>query len=336
MRARFSLVGSVGLCYLKKTLSRFAITGAAGFIGSNLARAILERGHAVVGIDNFLTGKRENLAWIAGDFELVEGDVRDLDLLRRAFRGANYVLHHAALASVPWSVAEPKLAHDHNATGTLNALVAARDVGVDRFVLASTSAVYGDEAVVPSREDHALKPESPYAATKLIGELYAALFHRAYGLPTVSLRYFNVFGPRQDPKSAYAAAIPIFVRKALAGEAPVIFGDGEQTRDFVYVDDVVAANLLACAAGPEACGEAFNIGGGGRVTVNALCREIIALVGANVAPVHAPPRAGDVRHSQADIGKARRSLGFEPAFDVAKGLQKAIGWYEGGRARDEA
>jgi len=318
----------------KVTLSRFVITGAAGFIGSNLARAILERGHAVVGVDNFLTGKRENLAGIAGEFELVEGDVRDLELMRRAFRGADYVLHHAALASVPWSMAEPALAHDHNATGTMNALIAARDAGVKRFVLASTSAVYGDGAQVPCREDQPLEPESPYAATKLIGELYAALFFRAYGLSTAMLRYFNVFGPRQDPKSAYAAAIPIFVRKALAGEAPVIFGDGEQTRDFVYVDDVVAADLLACAAGPEVSGEAFNIGGGARVTINDLCREIVGLVGSKVAPVHAPQRPGDVLHSQADIGKARRLLGFEPAFDVASGLRKAIGWYEKGRTGD--
>ena len=321
------MVGPGRLCYPKKALIRYVITGAAGFIGSNLTRAILERGHAVVGIDNFLTGKRENLAGIAGEFELVEGDVRDAELLRRAFRGATYVLHHAALASVPWSVAEPALAHDHNATGTLNALVAARDAGVERFVLASTSAVYGDGAQVPCGEDQPLRPESPYAATKLIGESYAALFHRTYGLPTIALRYFNVFGPRQDPQSAYAAAIPIFARKALAGEPPVIFGDGEQTRDFVHVDDVIAANLLACAASGPACGEAFNIGGGARVTVNALCREIIALVGADVAPVHAPPRAGDVRHSLADIGKARRVLGFEPAFDVATGLRQAIGWY---------
>ena len=308
-------------------MSRFVITGAAGFIGSNLARAILERGHAVVGVDSFLTGKRENLAGIAGEFELVEGDVRDLEGMRRAFRGADYVLHHAALASVPWSMAEPGLAHEHNATGTLNALIAARDAGVQRFVLASTSALYGDGAQVPCREDQPLRPESPYAATKLIGELYAALFHRAFGLSTAMLRYFNVFGPRQDPRSAYAAAIPIFVRKALAGEAPVIFGDGEQTRDFVYVDDVVAANLAACAAGPDVGGEAFNIGGGARVTINDLCREIVGSVGSKVAAVHAPPRPGDVLHSQADIGKARRLLGFEPAFDVAKGLRKAIGWY---------
>jgi nucleoside-diphosphate-sugar epimerase len=318
----------------KLTVSRFAITGAAGFIGSNLARALLARGHAVVGIDNLLTGKRENLADLAGAFEFVAGDVRDLDALRRAFAGADYVLHHAALASVPWSVAEPALAHDHNATGTLHALIAARDAGVARFVLASTSAVYGDGAAVPCREDHPPRPESPYAATKLIGEQYAALFHRAYGLPTIALRYFNVFGPRQDPRSAYAAAIPIFVRKALAGEPPLIFGDGEQTRDFVHVDDVVAANLLACAAGPEACGEAYNIGGGARVTVNALCREIVALCGAAVAPVHAPERPGDVRHSQADIGKARRALGFAPAVALADGLRAAIGWYRERRGGD--
>ena len=312
----------------KNSLSRFAITGAAGFIGSNLSRAILERGHAVVGIDSFLTGKRENLAGVAGDFELVEGDIRDVELLRRAFRGADFVLHHAALASVPWSVAEPALAHDHNATGTLNALVAARDAGVKRFVLASTSAVYGDGARVPCREDDPLRPESPYAATKLVGEQYAALFQRLYALEAVSLRYFNVFGPRQDPASAYSGVLARFCAAFCGNEEITIFGDGEQTRDFVYVDDVIAANLLACAAGPEAVGEAFNIGGGARVTINDLCREIVALVGSKVAPVHVAPRAGDVLHSQADIGKARKLLGFAPAFDVASGLRKAIGWYE--------
>jgi nucleoside-diphosphate-sugar epimerase len=309
-------------------VSQFVITGAAGFIGSNLASALLGRGHAVVGVDNLLAGKRENLAEVGGGMTFLEGDVRDLALMRRACEGADYVLHHAALASVPWSMAEPALAHEHNVTGTLHAMIAARDAGVRRFVLATTSAVYGDGGAVPSREDQPLRPESPYAATKLMGEQYAALFARAFGLSTVGLRYFNVFGPRQDPGSAYAAAIPIFVRKALAGEAPVIFGDGEQTRDFVYVEDVVEANLLACAAGPEASGEVFNIGGGASITVNALCREITALVGGGVAPVHAPRRAGDVLDSRADIGKARRVLGFAPRFSVADGLRRAIGWYE--------
>jgi nucleoside-diphosphate-sugar epimerase len=308
-------------------VSKFVVTGAAGFIGSNLASALLERGHAVVGVDNFLTGKRENLSAVGGGMAFIEGDVRDLELMRRACDGADYVLHHAALASVPWSMAEPALAHEHNATGTLHALIAARDAGVRRFVLATTSAVYGNEGAVPSREDQPLRPESPYAATKLMGEQYAALFARAFGLSTVGLRYFNVFGPRQDPASAYAAAIPIFVRKALCGEPAVIFGDGEQTRDFVYVDDVVEANLLACAAGAEASGEVFNVGGGANVTINGLCREIVALVGTAVAPVHAPPRAGDVVHSKADIAKARRLLGYEPRCSVAQGLARAIGWY---------
>jgi nucleoside-diphosphate-sugar epimerase len=308
-------------------MSRFVVTGVAGFIGSNLASALLARGHEVAGVDNFLTGKRENVAAVGGGLELLEGDVRDLDLMRRACAGADFVLHHAALASVPWSMAEPALAHEHNATGTLHALIAARDAGVQRFVLASTSAVYGDGAAVPCREEQPLRPGSPYAATKLIGEQYAALFARAYGLSTVALRYFNVFGPRQDPASAYAAAIPIFVRKALAAEAPVIFGDGEQTRDFVHVDDVVEANLLACAAPPEASGRAFNIGGGASVTVNALCRHVADLVGTGVAPVHAAPRPGDVRHSRAEIGAARRVLGFAPRIDVPGGLGRTIDWY---------
>ena len=309
-------------------MAKFVVTGAAGFIGSNLASALLARGHAVVGVDNLLTGKRENVAAVGPGMAFVEGDVRDLEVMRRACDGADFVLHHAALASVPWSMAEPALAHAHNATGTLHALIAARDAGVKRFVLATTSAVYGNDGPVPSREDQPLRPESPYAATKLMGEQYAALFTRAFGLSTVGLRYFNVFGPRQDPASAYAAAIPIFVKRALAGDPPVIFGDGEQTRDFVYIDDVVEANLLACTAGPEASGEVFNVGGGASVTVNALCREIAALVGSAVAPVHAPPRAGDVVHSRADISKARRALAYEPRCSVAEGLGRAIGWYE--------
>jgi len=306
---------------------RYLVTGAAGFIGSNLAEGILAAGHRVVGIDNFLTGKRENIESFRDRMEFHEGDIRDLPLVRQLCEGVDFVLHHAALASVPWSVDDPVLAHDHNVTGTLNVLVAARDAGVKRVVAAVTSAAYGDTEVMPCREDQPVESLSPYAATKLMDEMYAALFSKIYGLPTVGLRYFNVFGKRQDPDSAYAAAIPVFVQKALQGEPPVIFGDGEQTRDFVYIEDVIEANLRACEAGPEADGQVFNIGTGKSVTVNALCNRILELLDVDIVPKHGPMRKGDVLHSLADIEKARRILGFSPVFDVMTGLEKSIGWY---------
>jgi len=306
----------------------FLITGAAGFIGSNLARALVDKGSSVIGVDCFLAGKRENLTGIGEGFRFVEGDIRDPALLPPLCAGVDFVLHHAAMASVPWSVAQPALAHAHNVTGTFNVLAAAREAGVRRVVMASTSAVYGNRDLLPSREDQPLDPLSPYAVTKLMGEHYLAMFSRVWGLPTVGLRYFNVFGPRQDPTSAYAAAIPIFTRALLRGERPVIFGDGEQTRDFVFVEDVIRANLLACEAGPGVDGRVFNIGTGTRITVNRLCGLLGSLLGAGQEPVHGPARDGDALHSMADISRAREALGFEPAFDVGAGLERAIGWYK--------
>ena len=308
-------------------MSGYLVTGVAGFIGSNLAEGILAAGHRVVGVDNFLTGKRENIASFQDRMEFHEGDIRDLPLMRRLCEGVDFVLHHAALASVPWSVDDPVLAHDHNVTGTLNVLVAARDAGVKRVVAAVTSAAYGDTEIMPCVENQPVESLSPYAATKLMDEMYAALFSRIYGLPTVGLRYFNVFGKRQDPDSAYAAAIPVFVRKALRDEPPVIFGDGEQTRDFIFIEDVIEANLKACEAGPEADGQVFNIGTGKSVTINALCNRILELLGVDLTPEHGPIRKGDVLHSLADIEKARRILGFSPVFDVMTGLEKSIDWY---------
>ena len=308
-------------------MKTFLITGAAGFIGSNLVRGLLARGERVVGVDNFLTGRRENLEGLSGDWTFREGDIRDPETMRELCEGADFVLHHAALASVPWSVEEPLLAHEHNVTGTLNILLAARDAGVKKVVAAVTSAAYGDLEELPSRETGPVQPMSPYAATKLMDELYYDLFTRIYELPCIGLRYFNVFGPRQDPGSAYAAAIPKFVQKLLRGEQPTIFGDGEQSRDFVFVEDVLRANLAACEAGPGADGRVFNIGTGQRVTVNDLCAEIARLLEVEANPIHGPERAGDVRHSLADISLAKEHLGFEPAFTVASGLERAIGWY---------
>jgi nucleoside-diphosphate-sugar epimerase len=309
-------------------MTSFLVTGAAGFIGSNLVEALIADGEQVIGLDNLLTGKRENLEGFSERFRFVEGDVRDLETLRGLCGGVDFVLHQAALASVPWSIDDPGLAHEHNTTGTHNVLVAAREAGVERVVLASSSAVYGDTEVVPSPESLPLRPTSPYAATKVAAEAFAAAFNGSMGLEVVALRYFNVYGPRQDPASGYAAAIPAFVSRALAGERPVIFGDGGQTRDFVYVEDVVRANLLACAAPDRACGRAFNIGTGRAVTVSELAAVILELAGADLEPDHGPERSGDVRHSCADITAAGQALGFAPRFDLRAGLDKTLDWYK--------
>lgn len=307
-------------------MARFLVTGAAGFIGSNLVEALLRAGEAVRGLDNFLTGKRENLRGLEAA-EFLEGDVRDPETCARACEGVEYVLHQAALGSVPRSVENPVLSNECNVTGTLNMLVAARDAGVRRFVFAASSSAYGDTPTLPKVETMSARPLSPYALTKHVGEQYCRIFTDLYGLETVSLRYFNVFGRRQDPFGAYAAVIPRFVSSLLAGCSPEIYGDGEQTRDFTYVADVVQANRKACAAPREACGEVFNVACGARISLNELHREIARLLGSDREPVYAPPRAGDVRHSLADVGKARRLLAYEPTYDVRRGLEEAIGWY---------
>ncbi|MEW6486432.1 MAG: SDR family oxidoreductase [Thermodesulfobacteriota bacterium] len=307
-------------------MPRFLVTGAAGFIGSNLVEALLARGETVRGLDNFLTGKRENLRGLEAA-EFLEGDVRDPEACARACEGVDYVLHQAALGSVPRSLANPLLSNECNVTGTLQMLLAARDAGARRFVFAASSSAYGDTPTLPKVETMAPRPLSPYALTKLTGEQYCRLFSELYGLETVSLRYFNVFGRRQDPSGAYAAVIPRFVSALLAGCSPEIYGDGEQTRDFTYVADVVQANLKACTAPREACGQVFNVACGERISLNGLYREIARLLGSDRHPVYAAARAGDVRHSLADIGAARRLLGYEPSHDVRRGLEEAIGWY---------
>ncbi len=304
----------------------YLVTGGAGFIGSHIVERLVRLGARVRVLDNFLTGKRENLAPFAGAVELIEGDIRDLETCRKAVEGVGCVLHQAALASVPRSMQDPILADAINVAGTLNLLVAARDAGVRSFVLASSSAVYGDAAVTPQKEGKEGAPLSPYAAGKRAAEEYCRAFSALYGLRTASLRYFNVFGPRQDPASSYAAVIPLFITKMLRGEAPDIHGDGEQSRDFIYVGDVAEANILAAAA-PGLRGEAINVASGEGMTVNALAAKINAVLGTRLAPVHGAERRGDVRHSVADVSAAEARLGFRPAVPFEEGLERTIRWH---------
>jgi UDP-glucose 4-epimerase len=303
----------------------YLITGGAGFIGSHMVRTLLERGERVRILDNFATGKREHLVPLAGRIEVIEGDVRYLNNVQEAVAGADYVLHLAALPSVARSVRTPIESNDVNVVGTLNLLVAARDAGVKRVVYSASSSAYGNSVTLPKEETMPSDPLSPYAVNKLTGELYCRTFTRVYGLETVSLRYFNVFGPRQDPTSQYSAVIPRFIQAALGGKPPVIYGDGEQSRDFSYVQNAVEASLLACTA-PGVAGETINVGCGHRVTLNELVRMIGRLTGRAIEPVYEAPRAGDVRHSLAGIEKAARLLGYTPIVGLEEGLQRTIEW----------
>ncbi|HEY9428706.1 MAG TPA: SDR family oxidoreductase [Gemmatimonadaceae bacterium] len=303
---------------------RYVVTGGAGFIGSHLVEHLVGEGQDVVVLDDFSTGKRENIApWLDG-IELMEGSVTDPAACARAFSGADYVLHQAALPSVPRSIKDPVASHAVNATGTLNVLLAARDAGVKRVVYAASSSAYGNTPELPKREEMVARPLSPYAVAKLSGEQYCRAFHASFGVPTVALRYFNVFGPRQDPTSQYAAVVPKFITMALGGEAPTIFGDGNQTRDFTFVANVVRANLLACEAGPDALGEVFNVGCGERISVNDLWNRIRALVGTDVEARHEPSRTGDVRDSLASLDRIRAILGYEPVVGVGEGLRRLV------------
>lgn len=307
-------------------MSVFLVTGGAGFIGSHLVDRLVERGHQVRVLDNFETGKRENLAASAGKIELIEGDIRDQPTLRRAMREVSVVFHLAALGSVPRSIADPLTTDAVNVGGTLKLLVAAREAKVKRFVFSSSSSVYGETSVMPQHERLPCRPISPYGVSKLAGEQYCRAFHHSYGLATISLRYFNVFGPRQDPTSQYAAVIPRFISRLLRNEPPIIFDDGQQSRCFTYVDNVVEANLLAAAA-PQVAGEAVNISSPASVTINEVAGRISQLLNKQIEPIHAAPRPGDIRHSLGDISLARELIGFAPAIDFAEGLQRAIGWY---------
>ena len=307
---------------------RVLVTGGAGFVGSHLVRACLDAGEEVRVFDDFSTGKRANLSGVHRDVELVEASVVDARALERAARGCEVVYHEAAIASVPRSVEDPVGTDLVNSTGTLHALEAARRAGVRRFVFAGSTAVYGDGEELPKREDMPPRPRSPYALQKLAGELYCEQFARLYGLEAIALRYFNVFGPRQDPHSMYAGVIPLFVEALRRGQRPRIFGDGLQSRDFVYVGDVVAANRAAARAPASAAGNSINVGRGVRVSLLELLAEIAAALGvAKPEPVFEPARAGDVRHSQADISRAKTLLGWEPSVTLEDGLRETVRWY---------
>ena len=308
---------------------RYVVTGGAGFIGSHLAEYLVKMGREVVVLDDFSTGSLGNIASILDSIELVEGSVTDADVCEAVIDGADFVLHQAALPSVPRSVRDPVATHEVNATGTLNVLVAARHAGVRRVVFAASSSVYGNTPTLPKQEEMATQPLSPYAVSKLAAEGYCRAFHVAHRLETVALRYFNIFGPRQDPDSQYAGVIPRLITAAFENHSPVIFGDGEQTRDFTYVDNPVHANLLACEAPAEAAGQVFNVGCGQRISVNHLWACIRRLVGTSVAAKHAPARPSDVRDSQASIERANRVLGYTPKTDLRDGLERTLAFYAG-------
>jgi nucleoside-diphosphate-sugar epimerase len=307
-------------------MAHYLVTGGAGFIGSHLSEELVRRGHRVRVADSLITGKRGNLAHISG-VDFLEGDLADLEVARRAVAGCDYVLHQAAIPSVPRSVKDPLTSNRANVDGTLNVLVASRDAGVKRLVFAASSSAYGDTPTLPKHEKMPTNPLSPYALQKVIGEEYLRMFTRLYGLETVAIRYFNVFGPRQDPTSPYSGVISVFATALLENRSPTIFGDGHQTRDFTYVANVVDGVLRACEA-PGASGEVINVATGGRISLNQLFEEMRKLIGATtVSPTYAEGRKGDVRDSQADITKARELLGYEPSVSFEEGLTKTVDWY---------
>ena len=307
-------------------MGRWLVTGGAGFIGSHLARTLLDRGESVRVADNLSTGKPSNLAVLDGKAEVLIGDLADSAFSREAVAGVDLVLHQAAIPSVPRSVSDPLTSHRANVDATLTLLVAARDAGVRRLVYAGSSSAYGDTEVLPKREDMPANPLSPYALQKLVGEQYLQMFMRLYGLDTVTTRYFNVFGPRQDPSSPYSGVIALFTSRLLAGLPAVITGDGTQTRDFTYIDNVVDG-VLRAATTPDAAGRVINVATGRQISINQLAQTIQGLLGSNLAVQYAEPRAGDVRDSLADIGLARKVLGYEPLVSFEEGLQRTIDWY---------
>jgi len=306
----------------------YLITGIAGFIGSSIAHELLRRGESVRGLDNFSTGKPENLADLRARIDFREADLLDLSSVADACRGVDYILHEAAIPSVPRSIKDPIESNRANVDGTLNLLVAARDAKVKRVVYASSSSLYGDTPTLPKREDMMPNPISPYAVSKLTGEYYMTSFFRVYGLQTVSLRYFNVFGPHQDPTSMYSGVMAIFISKMLAGEQASIYGDGEQSRDFTFVENVIHANLLAChAPAAEVAGKSFNVATNRRITLNETYARLQKLTGYSGAPKYAPERSGDIKHSLADITRARQHLGYEPKVSFEEGLERTVAWY---------
>lgn len=306
--------------------ANYLVTGGAGFIGSNIVEKLVNDGQRVTVIDNFLTGKPENIAAFRDKIEFIEGDIRSLETLNKIMKNIDYVIHQAALPSVPKSVDLPIESNDHNINGTLNILYSAKENGVKRVVYAASSSAYGDQPQSPKVETMRPMPMSPYAVNKLTGEYYCAAFHKVYGLETVALRYFNVFGPRQDPTSFYSAVIPKFISALLRDEAPTIFGDGEQSRDFTYIDNVVNANLLACLA-PDAAGGVYNIACGSSVTLNQLYESLQKILGKSVPVKYTAARVGDVKHSLADISQAKKVLGYDVLVSFEKGLEKTANWF---------
>lgn len=308
-------------------MAKYLVTGGAGFIGSNIVDALLHRGEYVRVLDNFSTGKPQNLVGLDGKIEFIEGDIRDLDRVREAVKGMDYVLHQAALPSIPRSISDPITTNEVNLTGTLNVLVASRDAKVKRVIYAASSSAYGDNPTLPKREDMPVRPISPYGISKYAGEQYCQIFTEIYVLETVCLRYFNIFGPKQDPHSPYSGVISIFIKAYLCGVPPKIYGDGEQSRDFTFVANAVRANLLACDA-EGAAGQVFNIACGQRTTINELARLIRELLESDIEPVHVAQRPGEILHSLADISKAQTVLGYEPKVDLTVGLMKTIDWFQ--------
>ncbi len=306
-------------------MSLYLVTGGAGFIGSHLCEELVRRGERVRVVDNLVTGKRANLAHLPA-VEFLEGDLAELDVARQAVEGADYVLHQAAIPSVPRSVSDPITSNRSNIDATLNVLVAARDAGVARLVYAGSSSAYGDQPTLPKREDMPTRPLSPYALQKLVGEQYLAMFTSLYGLDTVTIRYFNVFGPRQDPSSPYSGVISLFISALVDGRQPTIYGDGGQTRDFTYVANVVDGVLRACHA-PGIGGEMMNVATGGRISLNDLLATLCGILGVSTKAIYRDARAGDVRDSQADISRAKRLTGYAPTVDLREGLERTLAWY---------
>ncbi len=311
-------------------MDKYLVTGGAGFIGSHISEELVKKGHSVRILDNFSTGKKDNIAPFLNGIELIKADIRDFEACRRAVEGVDCVLHHAALTSVPLSIEDPLSTNEVNITGTLNLLLASRETKIKRFVFASSAAVYGDDPRLPKEESMEGVPLSPYAASKQVGETYCQVFFQLYKIPTVRLRYFNIFGPRQDPSSQYASVIPNFIGKMIKGENPVIFGDGEQSRDFLYVSNVVEANILASKSS-EASGGVFNIAAGEKITINSLVDNLNEVLDKGIKPSYSEPRPGDIKLSFADISRARKMLKYEPSVSFSEGLRETVRWYEEGK-----
>lgn len=307
-------------------MAKYLVTGGAGFIGSNIVDELLRRGQTVRVIDDFSTGREENIKSFVNDVELIRGDIRDMETVSNAVSGVDYVIHQAALASVPRSIADPIASNQVNVQGTLNLLHAAKAHSVRRFVYASSSSVYGDSEQLPKIETMRPNPRSPYAVSKLAAEYYCRVFSLIHGMPTVSLRYFNVFGPRQDPNSQYSAVIPIFVKNLMKGTVATIFGDGEQSRDFTFIDNVVDANLLGCESNVPGAA-VYNVACGGRFTLNELYARLKGLIGATVDAENGPPRPGDVKHSMAAIDLAEKEIGYKVRVGFEEGLSRTVSWY---------